>query len=97
MDGSLRIAARVDDAVAEHNVRSGKMRGLSLGTDLIMSEEGEVLFRGQKECSICEEGKRDGTWMTHINNKPVHRTVRASKRGAPGSPLTITRAWRRPG
>lgn len=81
-DGSLRIAARVDDPAAERAVRSGTMRGLSLGTDLIMSEEGEVLFRGQKECSICEEGKRDGTWMTHINNVPVHRTVRASKRGA---------------
>jgi len=95
-DGSLRLAARVDDPAAERAVRSGHLRGLSLGTDLIMDEGGDVLFRGQQECSMCAEGKRDGTWVSHINNVPVLGRANASKRGArshgPAQPPRSSRA-----
>ena len=55
------------------------MRGLSLGTDMIMDEGGDVLFRGQAELSLCAEGKRPNTWVDTINGKTVHRHHRASR------------------
>ena len=61
-DGSLRIAANVDDPVAVAQVKRGEMRGLSLGTSMILAADGSVAFRGQDELSICQEGKRPGTW-----------------------------------
>ena len=86
-DGSLRIAARVEDAEMAAKVRDGSMRGLSLGTDMVLGEGGDVLYRAQKELSVCEEGKRDGTWISHINGRPVHAVACASKRaGAPLKP-----------
>tara|TARA_B110000858_G_scaffold2328_1_gene2578 strand:- start:6433 stop:6951 length:519 start_codon:yes stop_codon:yes gene_type:complete len=61
-DGSLRIAANVEDANAISQIKRGEMRGLSLGTSMILGESGNVAFRGQDELSICSEGKRPGTW-----------------------------------
>lgn len=61
-DGALRIAAQVEDPKAVEQVRSGELRGLSLGTDMILNEQGNVLYRNQSELSICAEGKRPGTW-----------------------------------
>lgn len=106
-DGSLRIAADVDDPTAIGQVRNGTLRGklglktppkrlathrhalntpknfqppgLSLGTDMILSEGGDVLYRNQAELSICAEGKRDNTWIDTIDGKSVHRTARFSK------------------
>jgi hypothetical protein len=77
-DGSLRIAAKVDDPSAVQKVKNGTMRGLSLGTDMVMNDDGDVLFRKQRELSICEEGRRDGTWIDTINGKVVHRNDVAS-------------------
>jgi len=34
-DGSLRVAASVDDAATIQQVRNGTLRGLSLGTDMV--------------------------------------------------------------
>ncbi len=73
-DGSLRIAANVDDPQAVQQVRDGTLRGLSLGTDMIMSEEGDVLYRNQAELSICAEGRRPGTWVDTIDGRTVHAT-----------------------
>lgn len=78
-DGSLRIAANVEDAEAIQQVRKGNLRGLSLGTDMVLSEQGDVLYRNQAELSICAEGRRDGTWVDTIDGKTVHRTARFSK------------------
>ena len=36
-DGSLRVAARVTDPAAMQQVRDGSLRGLSLGTNMIMN------------------------------------------------------------
>lgn len=69
-DGSLRIAANVEDPDAIAQVRKGEMRGLSLGTSMILAADGSVAFRGQDELSICEEGKRPGTWIDTMDGKP---------------------------
>lgn len=93
-DGSLRVAARVTDPVAIQKVRDGTLRGLSLGTNMVMDEEGDVLYRAQGELSICEEGRRPGTWIDTVNGRTVHRVACASaqraKQGAP--PLAPSRS-----
>ena len=77
-DGALRVQASVNDPDMARRIRSGEMRGLSLGTDLVMDEGGDVLYRGQAELSVCEEGRRSGTWIDTIDGKTVHRHHRAS-------------------
>ena len=58
------MSARVDDAEAERQIRNGTLRGLSLGTDLIMDEGQNVLFRGQadvfgrKRCNHFQSSRR---------------------------------------
>ena len=69
-DGSLRIAANVDDPAAIEQVKRGEMRGLSLGTSMILAADGSVAYRGQDELSICEEGKRPGTWIDTMDGRP---------------------------
>lgn len=83
-DGSLRIAANVEDPEAIKQVRKGEMRGLSLGTSMILAEDGSVAFRGQDELSICEEGKRPGTWIDTLDGKPV-RAVECFSKSADGA------------
>ena len=79
LDGSLRIAASVDDPNAIQQVRDGTLRGLSLGTDMVMSEGGDVVYRNQAELSLCEEGRRPGTWVDTINGRTVHAVACFSK------------------
>jgi len=78
-DGSLRIAANVEDPGAIDLVRKGEMRGLSLGTSMILGEDGNVAYRGQDELSICAEGKRPGTWIDTIAGKSVREVACFSK------------------
>jgi len=78
-DGSLRIAANVDEPGAIDLVRKGEMRGLSLGTSMILGEDGNVAYRGQDELSICAEGKRPGTWIDTIAGKSVRQVECFSK------------------
>ena len=85
-DGSLRIAANVDDPGAIDLVRKGEMRGLSLGTSMILGEDGNVAYRGQDELSICAEGKRPGTWIDTIAGKSVRQVECFSKSKAGASP-----------
>ena len=88
-DGSLRIAANVEDAGAIDLVRKGEMRGLSLGTSMILGEDGNVAFRGQDELSICAEGKRPGTWIDTIAGKSV-RQVECFSKSAAGAQMCRT-------
>lgn len=81
-DGSLRVAANVEDPEAIEQVKRGEMRGLSLGTSMILSEDGSVAYRGQDELSICEEGKRPGTWIDTVNGRPCHAVECFSKSAA---------------
>lgn len=83
-DGSLRIAANVDDPGAIEQVKKGEMRGLSLGTSMILAEDGSVAFRGQDELSICEEGKRPGTWIDTMDGRPV-RAIECFSKSADGA------------
>lgn len=78
-DGSLRIAANVEDPSAIKQLKNGTLRGLSLGTDMVMDEGGDVLFRNQAELSMCAEGKRPGTWIDYIDGHIVHQVACASK------------------
>ena len=79
-DGSLRIAAEVENPETQTQIRKGNLRGLSLGTDMVTNPEGEVLFRGQAELSVCEQGRRDRTWIDTIDGRNVHRVAVASNR-----------------
>ena len=81
-DGSLRIAANVEDEGAMQQVKRGQLRGLSLGTSLIVGTDGEVAFRGQDELSICTEGKRPGTWIDNVAGQPVRQVACFSKSAA---------------
>ena len=78
-DGSLRVSANVHDEGVAKLIKNGTTRGLSLGTDMIMGEGGEVLYRKQSELSVCAEGKREGTWIDHVDGRVVHATHTASK------------------
>jgi hypothetical protein len=88
-DGSLRIAANVEDPQAIALVKKGEMRGLSLGTSMILAEDGSVAYRGQDELSICEEGKRPGTWIDTIHGRSV-RQVACFSKSAAGARLVPT-------
>lgn len=80
--GELRVAANVEDPVAQQQVRDGSLRGLSLGTDMIMNMNGEVAYRGQAELSVCAEGRRPGTWIDNVNGQVVHAVETFSSRNA---------------
>ena len=79
--GEMRVVAQVTDPSTAKQIREGSMRGLSLGTDCIQSMDGNVLSRSQKELSVCEEGRRTGTWITHIDNQLVHTVAAFSAKG----------------
>ena len=70
-DGSLRIAAKVHDPDAVQEVKNGNLRGLSLGTDMVLDTQGKVLYRNQAELSVCGEGRRPGTWIDSIDGRTV--------------------------
>lgn len=78
-DGSLRMSATVTDPAIEKRVRNGTARGLSLGTDVISTDTGDVLMRSQRELSVCQEGRRAGTWIDTIDSKRVLRRAKASR------------------
>tara|TARA_B100000795_G_scaffold269273_1_gene258164 strand:+ start:991 stop:1437 length:447 start_codon:yes stop_codon:yes gene_type:complete len=82
-DGSLRIAANVECPDAIKQVQRGEMRGLSLGTSMTLGADGNVAYRGQDELSICQEGKRPGTWIDNLNGVPC-RTVDCFSKSAAG-------------
>lgn len=79
--GELRVIGQVNDPVTARRVESGELRGLSLGTDCVADLSGNVLSRHQKELSLCEEGRRSGTWVTHIGDKEVHSVAAFSAKG----------------
>ena len=64
---------------AVRRIRDGTTRGLSLGTDMILTEDGSVISRIQKECSVCVEGKRNNTTIDTINGALVHQVACHSK------------------
>lgn len=77
--GEMKVIGQVTDTSTAARVVSGELRGLSLGTDCVQSMDGNVLSRHQKELSLCEEGRRSGTWITDIAGKRVHEIAAFSK------------------
>ena len=75
-NGDLRIAATVDNVSMQNQIKNGTMRGLSLGTDVISNTNNEVLYRGQAELSVCEEGRRHGTWIDTVRFASNHHVQR---------------------
>ena len=86
--GELRVMGQISDADTARRVSSGELRGLSLGTDCVQDIEGNTLSRKQKELSICEEGRRTGTWITHLGDKQVHEVACFSSRFPAGTSVT---------
>jgi len=70
-DGSLHVAGVIKDPKAAAAVRSGKMRGLSLGTSVIQDGAGNALLRSQDEISICVEPRRGGCFINRIDGQKV--------------------------
>jgi hypothetical protein len=86
--GELRVMGEITDPDVAQQVKNGALRGLSLGTDCIQDLKGSVLNRFQKELSVCAEGRRSGTWITDINNTPVHSVaVFSNNKGGACTPL----------
>ena len=85
--GELRVIGQVNDQATAKAVLDGSMRGLSLGTDCVQTMDGNVLGRSQRELSLCEEGRRTGTWITDINNQTVHTVACFSKNSNGVCPL----------
>lgn len=88
--GELRVMGQITDRETAAKVRSGELRGLSLGTDCVQTLDGDVLNRSQRELSVCEEGRRSGTWVTHVDNQLVHSVAAFSTKanGARAPPFS---------
>ncbi len=81
-DGSLRIAAHVEDPTAQQQVRDGTLRGLSLGTDMILATDGSVAYRSQAELSICAEVSTKPNQPTQPTN-PTQPTQPNQRKAVP--------------
>lgn len=69
--GELRVEGVLMDPAAQHAVRSGAMRELSLGTSVHSHESGGVLYRSNDELSICERAARPGCIITDVDGRRV--------------------------
>jgi hypothetical protein len=78
--GELKMQAAVTDSAVAAQVRNGTLRGLSLGTDVVLDTDGKAMMRVQKELSLCAEGRRSGTWITHLDGKQVHEVAAFSRK-----------------
>ena len=86
LNGELRVAGVVDDASMAQTVRSGGMRGLSLGTGVTMDTDGNDHMRTQDELSLCTEPRRAGCYIDTLDGRPVRAVSAFSKRGALAQP-----------
>ena len=81
-DGSLRVAGVVRDPKAIALVQAGRMRGLSLGTELHQTTDGQTLLRTQDELSLCARPRRGGCYIDTIDGQSVRNVSKASEKGA---------------
>lgn len=82
-NGELRVAGVVDCPEAARDVRSGAMRGLSLGTGVILDHAGHAMGRTQDELSLCVEPKRTGCYIDSVDGRDVRPVSVYSNKGAP--------------
>ena len=90
-DGSLRVAGSITDAEAINRVKRGDLRGLSLGTGVIQTMDGEALLRTQEEISLCDTPRRGGCYIDTINGTTVRTVTCASQQGTRHHLTTLTR------
>lgn len=76
--GELRVSGRVTDEDAIKLVKSGQMRGLSLGTAVTSNSDdpNAAALRQHEELSLCAEPRRSGCYINEIDGQVV-RTVHA--------------------
>jgi hypothetical protein len=75
--GELRVVGELNDPAAQHAVRSGAMRQLSLGTSMHTLDDG-VLYRTNDELSLCVKAARPGCHITDYDGQQVASTSRFS-------------------
>ena len=80
-NGELRVAGVVDCPDAARDVRAGTMRGLSLGTGVILDEDGRAMGRTQDELSLCSEPKRVGCYIDNVDGCDVRPMSVFSNKG----------------
>jgi hypothetical protein len=80
--GDMRVLGRIANPEAEALVRSGDMRGLSLGTEMFSVGDGPPLHRSVYELSVCEKPRRPGCFIDEIDGKCVGRAHNASASAA---------------
>lgn len=84
--GNFRVMGRINDRAAEEAVRSGQMRGLSLGTGIVQSRQAasagsmDSMHRSVHEVSICEVPKRAGCYIDEVDGSRVSTIHCASKK-----------------
>jgi hypothetical protein len=91
-NGELRVAGEIKDPQAIALVKSGKLRGLSLGTGVTQSVAGgNALMRTQDELSICDAPRRGGCYIDTIDGASVRAVACFSeKSNRKCSPLTLS-------
>ena len=77
----MRESGVISDPAAANLVRSGKMRGLSLGTSVITDDNGGRTMAMHDELSICHQPRRGGCFIDEVDGKRVGVTQRFSSKG----------------
>jgi hypothetical protein len=81
-DGALVVGGVIRDEDTARRVRSGELRGLSLGTVVTSVEEGsrKDCIRSQEELSLCTEPRRMGCYIDTLDGKTVRTACNFSGR-----------------
>lgn len=91
--GELRVSGEISDPKAIALVRSGQLRGLSLGTGVTQDGFGNALKRDQEELSICDAPRRGGCFIDTIDGASVRSvSVFSQKSNRKSSPLRTHKA-----
>ncbi len=78
----MRVSGVITDEDAEKLVKSGSMRGLSLGTSVTSDAMGHFALRVHDELSICEQPRRAGCWIDNVDGRQVREMHAFSRKGA---------------
>ena len=70
VNGEMRVAGYVTDSSVQQRVKSGEMRGLSLGMST-MDTNTQGHIRNVEEVSLCARPARPHCYVTHIDGKRV--------------------------
>lgn len=97
-DGRLKMAGVVENSDVASRVRSGELRGLSIGSQVHHKHGGNPLDEGSRvlhsihEVSLCKEPRRPGCYVEEINGVPVSISAHAS--GTQPSHVSFERSYK---